>query len=262
MWNTNGVLKLATLLIFLVVLSFARSTPSKDVYIEHQGSWATRDTISVGHMKSKRQAADSVYWLDQMDHTGPAQGFAPFAPVENPHTYPVYRNVLSKSFGATGDGSTDDSDAIQRALDFDGQGGSRSDLTDRSLSTRPAQIFLPSGTYRISKTIHIPLNTIIVGDPRNRPVIKAASDITGSVINTTSHPGQGELEFFLAIKNIIIDTTALDKDREVTALHWATAQACQLTNLAIFMPTGSNSHVGINMEGGSSTTFSDVVSKS
>lgn len=203
---------------------------------------------------------ESTYWLDQMDHTGPARGFAPFIPGD--FTYQVYRNVKASAFGARGDGSSDDSGALQNAIDFDGQDGDRSDSGENTLSTRPAEVFIPGGTYVISRALHLPLNTIVVGDPNNLPVIKAASSFSGSsLIDSTNHPGHGELEFFMAIKNIILDTTAIDKDTPLTALEWATAQACQLTNVQINMPTSSSGHVGISMQGGSATTFSDVVGR-
>ena len=64
----------------------------------------------------------------------------------------------------------------------------------------------------------------------------------------------------MALKNIHADTTAVDKDSQLTVLNWATAQACQLTNFNITMPYNSGGHTGISMNGGSATEFADVVS--
>jgi glucan 1,3-beta-glucosidase len=63
------------------------------------------------------------------------------------------------------------------------------------------------------------------------------------------------------MKNVIIDTTLVDKDRSLIALAWGVAQGCGLTNVQIDMPTNSNGHVGISLDGGSTISLSDVVSR-
>lgn len=192
-----------------------------------------------------------------MDHTGSARGYAPFIPGD--FTYPVYRNVKSSPYNAAGDGSTDDTDAIQNAINDDGSDGSR---FWNSLSTRPAEVFLPGGTYVLTKRLDIPLNTILAGDPNDPPIIKASSAFLADTLIDAhqNHPDHGELNFFMAIKNIQIDTTAFNKDSQLTAINWAVAQACQLTNVNITMPFSSGGHTGISMFGGSATALANVVS--
>lgn len=201
------------------------------------------------------------YWLDQMDHTGAARGYAPS--VDGDSNYQVYRNV--KLFGAAGDGATDDAHAIQAAIDFDDQGRDRTTRT--TLTTRPAEVFLPGGTYVISTTIYLRLNTILIGDPSDPPVIQASSGFSGwNVIDADVVLGTEEQNFFMAVKNIAIDTTQYGSTKTVSALKWPIAQACHLTNLDIRMPTGPSSHTGIDLSqlpqwhSGSATTLSDVVS--
>jgi hypothetical protein len=191
-----------------------------------------------------------------MDHTGSARGYAPFIPGD--FTYPVYRNVKSSPYNAVGDGFADDTNAIQNAINDDGNDGSR---FWNSLSTRPAQIFIPGGTYVLTGRLEIPLNTILVGDPSNPPVIKASSSFSGDTL-IDAHlrfVDSPEQNFFMAIKNIQIDTTAFNKDSPLTALNWAVAQACQLTNVNITMPFNSGGHTGISMFGGSTTAMANVV---
>lgn len=160
----------------------------------------------------------SAYWLDAQDHTGPARGYAPF--IAPDHTYPVYRNV--RSYGAVGDGVHDDADLLQNAINTDGYGGNR---YRNEVTTRPALVFVPGGEYKVSKTVDLRLNTILVGDPNNPPVFKATAGFSAgsSVINGydfATHGTGGTTSFFVAIKNIVIDTTNVDKNRSVIVLNW------------------------------------------
>lgn len=203
------------------------------------------------------EAAASPYWLDEQDHSGNARGFAPF--LGNDYTYPVYRNV--RAYGAAGDGNKDDTNAIQNAINSDGKGGNR---YRNEVTTRPAEVFVPGGTYRISRTIDLRLNTILVGDPNDRPVFKASSGFSGgSLINGydfATDGSSGTTNFLVTIKNVIIDTTNIDRDKGIVALNWGVAQGCQLTNMKIEMPTNSGAHVGIAIDQGSSIAIADIVS--
>ncbi len=201
--------------------------------------------------------ASSAYWLDEQDHTGPARGYAPFLGTD--FTYPVYRNVLS--YGAVGNGVLDDTDSLQNAINADGMGGNR---YRNEVTTRPAEVFVPGGEYLISRTVDLRLNTILVGDPNNPPVFKATPGFSGgSLINGydfATDGSAGTTNFFVAIKNIVIDTTNVDKNKTVVALNWGVAQACQLTNIKIKMPSNSAGHIGIAIDQGSTTVVTDIVS--
>lgn len=200
--------------------------------------------------------AVASYWLDEQDHTGFARGFAPF--LGKDYTYPVYRNV--RAYGAVGNGQHDDTNALQNAINSDGIGGNR---YKNEVTTRPAEVFVPGGEYKISKTVDLRLNTILLGDPNNPPVFKASVGFSGgSLINGVDFATDGTsgtTNFLVAIKNIVIDTTNIDKDKSITALNWGVAQACQLTNIRIKMPNNSNGHVGIAMDQGSTTAVTDIV---
>lgn len=202
------------------------------------------------------EVAASRYWLDEQDHTGNARGYAPF--LGNDFTYPVYRNV--RAFGAAGDGNKDDTDALQNAINTDGKGGNR---FRNEVTTRPAEVFVPGGTYKISRTIDLRLNTILIGDPNNRPIFKASPGFSGgSLINGydfATDGTAGTTNFLVAIKNIVIDTTNINKDKDVIALNWGVAQACQLTNIRIQMPSNSGAHIGIAIDQGSTTSIGDIV---
>ena len=68
---------------------------------------------------------------------------------------------------ATGDGTADDTDALQQALD------KALDATHHGL------VFLPSGTYRITRTIVVPTGVRIYGFGPTRPVILLGPDTPG-----------------------------------------------------------------------------------
>ena len=190
-----------------------------------------------------------------MDHTGNARGYAPFIPGD--YTYPVYRNVRISPYNAAGDGRKDDSDALQNALNNDGKGGNR---YNSGVTTKPAQIFVPGGVYMLSKPLDMRLNTILVGDPNNRPTFKATSNFNGDALihGRDYAAGDPTTNFFVALKNIVIDTTNIDKSRAVTALEWGVSQACHLTNVDVVMPNGSTGHVGLDMKAGSAIAVTDV----
>ncbi|KAL8699754.1 MAG: hypothetical protein Q9201_005821 [Fulgogasparrea decipioides] len=202
-----------------------------------------------------RASVATRYWLDLQDHTGSARGYAPF--LGSDYNYPVYRNV--KSYNAAGDGSTDDTDALQRAINDDGSNGNR---YKNEVTTRPAQVFVPGGTYILKKQLDMRLNTILVGDPNDRPVFKASSGFQGSLLingdDYATYGTAGTTDFFIAIKNIVIDTTSINKDTPLVALNWGVAQACHLSNIEIRMPSNSQGHTGIELNQGSTIAVSDI----
>jgi glucan 1,3-beta-glucosidase len=81
------------------------------------------------------------YWLENIEH----QGIASF---NNRTSYQVFRNV--KTYGAKGDGRTDDTAAIQRAIT---DGNRCTPGFCESSTTTPALVYFPSGTYVISASI-------------------------------------------------------------------------------------------------------------
>lgn len=65
--------------------------------------------------------------------------------------------------------------------------------------------------------------------------------------------------FYIAIKNMQLDSNNINKDTTFTILDWSVSQATQLTNLVFNMPNYSSGHTGIAMpEGGSGTMMGDL----
>lgn len=113
----------------------------------------------------KRQGGS--YWYETAEHGISAFGKS---------GYSVFRNV--KSYGAVGDGVTDDTEAINRAV----SDGARCGRECGSSTTLPAVVYFPSGTYLVSKPIIQFYNTQFVGNPNGVPILKAAATFSGIAV--------------------------------------------------------------------------------
>ncbi|CAK7273397.1 hypothetical protein SEPCBS57363_005632, partial [Sporothrix epigloea] len=195
------------------------------------------------------------YWMDGIAHNGVAS----FNPDKN---YTIYRNV--KDFGAVGDGVTDDTVAINAAISFGNRCGQTTACA--GLTTTPAVVFFPSGTYMISSSIIDYYYTQIIGDPRDMPTIKAAASFVPNIIGMLDGDmyANGKLRFtstnvfFRQLRNIRFDTTLVPG--AVTAVHWPSAQATSIQNCVfVLSPNASRQHTGIFMEEGSGGLLNDLV---
>ena len=107
-------------------------------------------------------------------------------------TSPIKRTLQSrldeivniKSFGATGDGATDETVAIQRAID-------QLYINSSTKGTEQSRVklYIPAGIYKVSATIYLPPYTTIYGDGRD----KTKFNMTGNVpvfqtVNSSSTP--------------------------------------------------------------------------
>ncbi|KAJ6261479.1 Glucan 1,3-beta-glucosidase [Drechslerella dactyloides] len=192
--------------------------------------------------------AAGSYWLGDVQH----QGVAAFN--ADPQSYKVFRNV--KEFGAKGDGVTDDSDAINAAI----QAGTRCMKGCDSSTTQPGLIYFPSGTYVVSKPIIAVYYSQLVGDAGNPPTLKAAASFSGiAVIDSDPYESDGsnwytnQNNFFRAVRNFVIDLTAT---KAGTGIHWQVAQASSLINIRFEM--GTTDSQGIFMDNGSGGFMSDL----
>ncbi|KAJ7349193.1 exo-beta-1,3-glucanase [Mycena albidolilacea] len=182
-------------------------------------------------------APDDIFWLEAIKHQGKA--------AYNPDpSYQVFRNV--KDFGAKGDGVADDSAAIK---------------------ITPAIVYFPRGTYVVSKAIIAYYYTQLIGDPKDRPILRATSNFTDlAVIDADPYiPGgntqwyQNQNNFFRSVRNFIIDVRLVPATASGTCLHWQVAQATSLMNIAFYMSDAPNTaHQGIWMENGSGGFMGDL----
>jgi glucan 1,3-beta-glucosidase len=163
----------------------------------------------------------------------------------------------------TGDGSTDDTAAINKAISSGGRCGKGCD----SSTTTPALVYFPPGTYVVSKPIVQYYYTQIVGDAVDLPVIKAAAAFSGmAVIDADPYDDNGDNwytnqnNFFRAIRNLVIDLTAMPQGSGA-GIHWQVGQATSLQNIRFEMIKGggsANKQQGIFMDNGSGGFMSDL----
>ena len=120
-------------------------------------------------------------------------------------------------------------------------------------------IYVPTGTYLLTSSVQLYLNTFLIGNPLERPVITTSSNFSDSFLIYGKDPSFGATtNFYIGIKNLVFDSTATDPSTDLTLLDWSVSQATQLTNLLFAMPKGSM-HVGLSMpEGGSGTMIGDL----
>ncbi|KAL8276347.1 hypothetical protein RQP46_011272 [Phenoliferia psychrophenolica] len=204
-------------------------------------------------------ASSAPYWYETINHLGSS----PYAQAN----YKTFRNV--KSYGAKGDGVTDDGPAIAAAI----SDGGRCGLGCSSTTTTPAVVYFPSGNYFISKPIIAYYYTTLLGDAKNPPTLTMSAsfsnDGTGYNAAIEADPyvpnGYGanywtnQNNFFRSVRNFIIDTTRVPPGTQAVGIHWQVAQATSLQDLTIKMSAASGTqHVGIYMENGSGGFMSDV----
>ncbi|KAL1729213.1 glycoside hydrolase family 55 protein [Schizophyllum commune] len=199
-----------------------------------------------------QERQSSTFWLEAIDHAG--------APAFGEADYKVFRNV--KDYGAKGDGTTDDTEAINKAITDGNRCGA---TTCVSSTTTPALVYFPQGSYVISAPIVPYYYTQLIGDATNPPTLLAAADFAGMAIIDADPTENGESwyvnqnNFFRSVRNFVIDTTQVPAATAATGIHWQVAQATSLANVRFEMADGDDTkHQGIWMENGSGGFMSDL----
>ncbi|KAF8516954.1 exo-beta-1,3-glucanase [Hysterangium stoloniferum] len=196
------------------------------------------------------------YWLETIEKRGTS-------PFNQNQFYNVFRNV--KSYGAVGDGITDDTVAINKAM----AEGARCGKDCDSSTVSPALVYFPPGTYLVSAPIVAWYYTAIVGDPKNLPVLLADPSFVGiAVIDANPYIPLGygkqwyinQNNFFRSVRNFIIDLRQMPPKSGATGLHWQVSQATSLTNVVVEMSREpGNTHQGMFMENGSGGYMGDLI---
>jgi len=249
MGRSTTPIMLVQLLLLLTSLALGAPRP----YVQ------TEDTTTV---LNKRQS--SSYWMETITRQGQAA-------YNSDQSYKIFRNV--KDYGAVGDGTTDDSAAINTAISE----GNRCGNGDCDSSTiTPAIVYFPAGTYKISNPLIMYYYTQMIGDAHSMPRIQGASDwnFTGlALLDADPYiPGAygagwytNQNNFYRQIRNLVIDMTQMPEagpqGQEVNGIHWQVSQACSMQNVVFDMKaaTPTSKQRGIMMENGSGMFMSDIV---
>ncbi|KAG8978776.1 hypothetical protein FRB90_008351, partial [Tulasnella sp. 427] len=195
----------------LVVLAFAAASAV------NAGPLARASTCTSPLVPSAK--AGDPHWMQTIKR----QGVSPYN--ANPSSYKVFRNV--KDYGAKGDGVTDDTAAINKAISDQNRCGAGC----ASSTLSPALIFFPSGKYRVTGSIIPYYFTQLVGDAKNPPTLVADPSFNGGAV---------------------IDAAS--------GLHWQVAQATTLVDVVVNMNQAANTQqVGMWMENGSGGFMSDLI---
>lgn len=187
-------------------------------------------TVLAGTSASKVIAA----WGQGNQYTphGPTRFTGEITPVSRPaglldggkyyqRTKPQYESLPVSAFssvragGATGDGTTDDTDALQRAID-------RAAASDKV-------VFFDAGVYKVTKTLTIPPNSKIVGEAF--PVILSS----GEFFNNQDEPkpviqiGQTGQQGHVELSDLIISTQGAQAG--ATLIEWNLASPSEPSGL-------------------------------
>ncbi|KAH6983653.1 pectate lyase superfamily protein-domain-containing protein [Ilyonectria sp. MPI-CAGE-AT-0026] len=216
------------------------------------------DAVQTGTKAFKRAASKTNFWMERLKRKGTV-------PWGDDPKYKIFRNV--RDYGAVGDGFTDDTKAIKRAMND----GRRCGKKCHGSTTKNAIVYFPSGRYRVSSTLPLPFGTQVVGDATNWPTIIASKCFLGlGVLSTNEYTGNGfgpdgqDQEWFITtgnfyrqIRNLRIDITEAPAKQRVVGIHYQVAQATSLQYVEIVAANGT-SQIGVFAENGSGGVISDV----
>jgi glucan 1,3-beta-glucosidase len=162
-----------------------------------------------------------------------------------------YRNINERS--NIGDGVTDDTAAINAAISSGGRCGQGCGGS----TTTPGSVYFPAGTYLISSSIIDLYYTNLIGNPNNKPILKATPGFSGfGLIDGDPYFTQdlnwgSTTVFWRQVRNFVLDMTAIPAGAAATGMHWPTAQATSIQNVEFRMSAASGTqHVGLFIESG------------
>ena len=180
--------------------------------------------------------------------------------------------VSVKSFGAVGDGTTDDTLALQRAIDeiFLNSG-------DKFYASSRRSLMIEAGTYKITDTIYIPPYATLIGDGKEKTVIKMYTNDKPSFATIDGGSTSGNRITYANITNtnrpryIFIEGITFESDSTVTecdgmftldCMTESTISKCKFKgNFVTRQGNVSNITKGINVRGlGATTSENNLIS--
>lgn len=114
-------------------------------------------------------------------------GTTPIGAVNRPINEKLAEISSIKDFGAIGDGTTDDTDAIQAALDARGT------------------VYIPAGTYKITSTLTMYGDTEVFGAGPGVSIIKAVGITSGNIIQDSSYVTSTDVNLNIVLRDFELD---------------------------------------------------------
>lgn len=236
------------------------SVGGDNINVDQVYKLAEEPTPANMHQHQKRYGSGEPYWYELIKRQGKVIYGADPSRV-------IFRNV--KDFGATGDGVTDDTAALQAASAFGGVCGDVN-MTCTSSSTQPSIVYFPPGIYQISRPVIMYYNSAFIGNHNNLPILRATRDFAGiglldsnPYIQYNDQYYQNQNNMWRQVKNFVFDLRDAPPTNVVHGIHWQIAQATSLQNLVFEMvpaTTGDgNQQIGIFMDNGSGLFFEDCI---
>ena len=241
----------------LAVGEIGLAVDTKRVYIGNGGT----DAPQIENIELLTASSDLLDSADTYTYKGAAAGYN--ATTGTTAASPITRTMQQKfddaasvkDFGATGDGTTDDTAAIDRAL---------FQLFSRATNTEIRRaLFFPAGTYIVTDVLKIPTFAKLVGDGHNSSIIKgtasgadcvamtsdAVQQIDGSVgSGGAALPGNVQIDGLTFLAGVdTVDAFVVNQAQTVTFSN------CRFQGFQTSVPSGvGNSATAIKLE--SSTT--------
>ncbi len=163
----------------LAVGELGLAVDTRRIYIGNGGT----DAPKIENIELLTASSDLLDSADTYTYKGAAAGYNATTGVtaNNPITRTMQQkyddHASIKDFGAIGDGTTDDTAAINRAL---------FQLFSRASNTEVRRaLFFPAGTYVVTDVIKIPTFAKLVGDGHNSSIIKATNAARDAVAMTS-----------------------------------------------------------------------------
>ena len=203
----------------------------------------TEGAPSEGNTEVLTTRSNILSLLGVYTYKGDESGFTAITGADSSHPitrtfqHKVDDNVSVRDFGATGNGVTDDTAAINRAI----QGIYSATYNDISSKIRRT-IYFPAGSYLVSSTILIPPYASLRGDGRENTLLVSAN-VTAPVLQSTDsqYNGTGTTKSRdILIENLGIQQTGNASLITSSALVLDGTRAARLVNLSF----RSNTTVG------------------
>lgn len=184
--------------------------------------------------------------------------------------FPVVRNLSDKvddivsayDFGLVSDGTTDNTQALQHAIN---------QLYLINTLNYPVEFVIPAGTYVVSGPVYIPKNTKLVGAGKDATIIKTVSTSSNTIFHTVDMSGNvspnmassSSVPSNVSIKGLgfeTVSTTTIDSILVLDCAVDTLIDDCKFINLTNLVPNQitPNGTIGISLIGQGAVTCDNV----